>query len=68
MSTEPKFLIVTEGRLKRTIALGNIASAQAAGRCTRIVLKEVKDGKNVEFICNEGYNWVQAAIQRLANS
>jgi len=66
--SEPKFLILNEGMIRRTIALDNIASATPEGMCTRIVLKEMKDGNNVNFLASESYQNVEAAISRLSNS
>lgn len=66
--TAPKFIFFTEGYGKRTVSLDSISSVQPAGYGSKVVLKEMKDGKNVEFICSENYGWVQNAIARLANS
>jgi hypothetical protein len=63
-----KFLFLTEGMVKRTIALDNIASVKPEGISTRVVLKEIKDGSNISFLANEQYSSIESTIYRLANS
>ena len=53
-----KFIVVTTGfSLKKTISVDNIASVEHFGLTgSKITLKEVKNGNNVEITCLESVN------------
>ena len=65
---EAKFITVTVlglGNLK-AIAIDNIASMEPyIINCTRIVLKEIKDGNNVEVLCTESFEMIGTKINSL---
>ena len=53
--SDTKFLFIVTPGYEKTIALDNIASFAPKGNGTEFVLKELIDGRNVTFFCDEPY-------------
>ena len=50
-----KFLFIVTPGYEKTLALDNIASFAPKSNGTEFILKEIIDGKNVLYFCDEKY-------------
>ncbi len=63
--SDTKFLFIVTPGYQKTIALDNIASFAPKGNGTEFILKELIDGKNVVFFCDESYLTIVDSVRAL---
>lgn len=65
MSERAYIKLFEKGNLPTIIYVDQISSIVSLGILgTRIVLKEVEDGKNVEYVFTTSFDWVEAELQK----
>ena len=62
---ETKFLLIVTPGYEKSIALDNIASFAPKNNGTEFVLKEMVEGKNVVFYCDEKYLDIVMTVNNL---